>query len=329
MNTREAAIHQWLGDCGYSDYNLEVASADASFRQYWRMTYQKESFIVMDAPPEKESCDAFIKVDELLRQAGLGAPEILEQDLQQGFLLLTDFGRQDYLVELNSKTENTLYTDAIKALLLMQTRIVPDELPSYDETLLNQEMDLFRDWFLGELLEIRLTDHQVSVWTSTKRSLITNALHQPEVFVHRDFHSRNLMKIQSVNPAILDFQDAVKGPITYDLVSLLRDCYIDWPVQRVENLAKVYYQLAHNEGLLNVDSKIFMQWFNLMGIQRHLKAIGIFSRLNIRDHKPGYMKDIPRTLNYVITVGRVENSMFELANLIEELEIESRIRRLL
>jgi aminoglycoside/choline kinase family phosphotransferase len=329
MNMREAAIHQWLGDCSYSGFNLEVASADASFRQYWRMTHQKDSYIVMDAPPEKESCDAFIHVDELLRQAGLSAPEILEQDLQQGFLLLTDFGCQDYLGQLNPDSENKLYSDAIQALLQMQTRIATDELPGYGEPLLNREMDLFHGWFLGELLDIRLTDHQSNLWQSAKKTLIANALQQPEVFVHRDFHSRNLMKIQSGNPAILDFQDAVKGPLTYDLVSLLRDCYIEWPVQRVESLAKEYYKLAREKNLLDVSHEKFIYWFNLMGIQRHLKAVGIFSRLNIRDGKPGYLKDIPRTLNYVISVGREESSMSKLVSLMDELDIENRILRLL
>jgi aminoglycoside/choline kinase family phosphotransferase len=186
-------------------------------------------------------------------------------------------------------------------------------------------MDLFHDWFLVKLLGISLDQEQQSIWQSIKQSLIENALAQPQVFVHRDYHSRNLMKLEAHNPGILDFQDAVKGPVTYDLVSLLRDCYIDWPQTRVEQLALDYYEIARGNDLIDVEVVQFMRWFNLMGIQRHLKAIGIFSRLKIRDGKAGYLNDIPRTLEYVRQVSADDMSMAGLFSIIEELDLNSRI----
>jgi aminoglycoside/choline kinase family phosphotransferase len=200
----------------------------------------------------------------------------------------------------------------------MQTRIDATDLSPYDATLLHREMDLFHDWFLGKLLGISLDQEQRLIWQSIKQTLIENALAQPQVFVHRDYHSRNLMKLDTHNPGILDFQDAVNGPITYDLVSLLRDCYIAWPPERVDQLAQDYYEFARVNDLVDVDAAQFMRWFNLMGIQRHLKAIGIFSRLKIRDGKPGYLKDIPRTLEYVRQVSADEMSMAGLFSIIEQ-----------
>jgi len=283
----------------------------------------------MDAPPEQEPCEAFIAVAGKLHSVGLSAPEILERDLRQGFLLLSDFGDIDYLSVLNAGTEVSLYGDALAALLQMQAHIGSDDLPHYNEALLRGEMDLFHDWFLGSLFGIELNKTQVARWESTKKLLVTNALEQPQVFVHRDYHSRNLMKIDHGNPGILDFQDAVKGPITYDLVSLLRDCYIDWPPERVDQLMVDYYEFAAHHGLTEVTLDQFRRWFNLMGVQRHLKAIGIFSRLNIRDGKPGYLKSIPRTLQYVIQVCSEEASMNELNLLLTELDLERRVKTLL
>ena len=283
----------------------------------------------MDAPPEQEPCDAFIAVARKLVSAGLSAPEIIDHDLKQGLLLLTDFGATDYLTVLNADTETALYSDALAALLQMQTRVVCDDLPLYDEALLRREMGLFHDWLLGSMFDIELNETQMACWESIKQILVINALEQPQVFVHRDYHSRNLMKIDQGNPGILDFQDAVKGPITYDLVSLLRDCYIDWPPARVEQRLADYYELAASHELTEVNINEFRRWFNLMGVQRHLKAIGIFSRLNIRDGKPGYLKSIPRTLQYVIQVCSEEASMNELNLLLTELNLEQRVKTLL
>ena len=319
----------WLDSLGYSDYTLSAASEDASFRSYHRVEYDSESWILMDAPPDKESCHGFIDIAKRLRNAGLSAPEIIYQDQALGFLLMTDFGNTSYLSVLDADSEAPLYADAISALLSMQTSIDCDDLPPYDEALLLQEMDLFRDWFLRELLGIELDETQQRNWQSIKQALVQNALEQPQVFVHRDYHSRNLMKIDTCNPGILDFQDAVKGPVTYDLVSLLRDCYIAWPAVRVDQLALDFYEFAIVAGLVDVKPAKFLRWFNLMGIQRHLKAIGIFSRLKIRDGKDGYLKDIPRTLEYIEQVSAEETGITELYSLISELDLKIRVKALL
>jgi aminoglycoside/choline kinase family phosphotransferase len=329
MSDRTTQLNQWLDQLGYRNYRLSPASEDASFRSYLRLETAAESLIVMDAPPAKEPCDQFIAVAQKLREAGLSAPEIIARNPAEGFLVLTDFGGRDYLSQLNPESEATLYGDALAALLLMQTRIDATDLPPYDAALLNREMDLFHDWFLGKLLGISLDPGQQAIWQSIKQALVDNALAQPQVFVHRDYHSRNLMKLETGNPGILDFQDAVKGPITYDLVSLLRDCYIDWPPIRVDQLALDYYEFAKVNDLVNVKAAQFMRWFNLMGIQRQLKAIGIFSRLKIRDGKAGYLKDIPRTLEYLRQVSADEMSMVGLFSMIEQLGLNRRAGALL
>ena len=222
-----------------------------------------------------------------------------------------------------------MYGDALAALLKMQSGIDAVDLPPYNEALLNQEMDLFHDWFLGKLLGLSLDSEQQSTWRSIKQILIDNALEQPQVFVHRDYHSRNLMVLDMDNPGILDFQDAVCGPLTYDLVSLLRDCYVDWPRERVRQLALDYLERCRENHLVDIDAAMFLHWFNLMGAQRHLKAIGIFSRLKIRDGKPGYLQDIPRTLNYVVQVSAEEPELSGLNSLIIELELTRRLEALL
>jgi aminoglycoside/choline kinase family phosphotransferase len=325
MDDRSAQLNRWLERLGYRDYRLSPASEDASFRRYLRLEADGESLIVMDAPPDLESCDQFIKVAGMLRGAGLSAPELHAQDLERGFLLLTDFGGDDYLSQLHDETEASLYRDALAALLVMQTRIDGSDLPPYDTALLYREMDLFHDWFLGELLGLELSPEQREAWLSSRQALAENALEQPRVFVHRDYHSRNLMKIPRRNPGILDFQDAVYGPVTYDLVSLLRDCYVAWPPARVESLALDYYEAARANGLTEVDSDQFLRWFDLMGAQRHLKAIGIFARLKIRDGKSGYLKDIPRTLDYLRRVSAAREPLAGLAELVEQLDLVRRV----
>jgi len=329
MSDRTKQMTDWLDRLGYRDYTLSPASEDASFRTYHRLQRGEDSWVVMDAPPQKESCDQFIAIAKKLRLGKLSAPEIIEVNLSQGFLMLTDFGQTTYLSVLDATSEGPLYADALSALLQMQTKIDCDGLPDYDEPLLMQEMELFRHWFLGELLGIGLSEAQAVQWDSIKQVLVQNALEQPQVFVHRDYHSRNLMKIEQDNPGILDFQDAVKGPVTYDLVSLLRDCYIDWPAVRVDQLALDYYECAKANDLIEVQPAKFMRWFNLMGIQRHLKAIGIFSRLKIRDSKSIYLKDIPRTLNYVQQVSAEEMNRVGLYALLSELELKFRVKSLL
>lgn len=328
MSDRKVQMKQWLDGLGYKDYTLEVASEDASFRRYFRLRQGDNSWIVMDAPPQKEPCDAFVNIAKKLTGIRLSAPEIIHENHDSGFLVLTDFGDESYLQALKPETANSLYGDAKSAILQMQTRINADDLPDYDEQLLRQEMDLFKEWFLEKLLGIELNPDQSDLWQMTVDTLVQSALEQPQVFVHRDFHSRNLMKIAGRNPGILDFQDALKGPVTYDLVSLLNDCYIDWPEPQVDQWALDFYDFAVLDHLEGVSASQFMRWFNLMGAQRHLKAIGIFSRLKLRDGKGQFLKDIPRTLNYLKIVGTGEMSMVGLNALINELSLDFRVKTL-
>ncbi|MDJ0870718.1 MAG: phosphotransferase [Gammaproteobacteria bacterium] len=319
MPQRLEAIRRWLTqELGYREYALEPASTDASFRRYFRVTRDGDSRIVMDAPPDKEDSRPFVDIARRLREAGLSAPEVLASDLDRGFLLLTDLGDRLYLAELGDDTREPLYGDAMAALALMQSRVGTSGLPAYDEKLLIFELSLFPDWFLSRHLGLSLSDADRSVLTTAFQRLAANALAQPRVFVHRDYHSRNLMVLPEGNPGILDFQGAVEGPITYDLVSLLRDCYVSWSEMDVQRWLADFMDRLRGEGSLEtVDHATFRRWFDWMGLQRHLKAIGIFARLQHRDGKPGYLADIPRTLDYVLGVtGRYR----ELADLHGRLE---------
>lgn len=302
MDQRLIQLQQWLEQIGISGYQIAPASADASFRRYFRVQWDDTSRIVMDAPPDKENCQPFIDVATMLFQIGLNVPQILAHDLSQGFILLSDLGTTVYLAELNAQNVERLYGDALQALLIMQSE-GSHQLPVYDEALLRREMSLFPDWYLDRHLQLTLTAKQQQVLQQAFDLLVANALSQPQVCVHRDYHSRNLM-ICEPNPGILDFQDAVYGPITYDLVSLLKDCYIKWPREQVESWVKEHHQQLIQLGLLqNVGTEEFLRWFDWMGMQRHLKATGIFSRLNYRDGKPGYLGDIPRTMSYMFEVA--------------------------
>ncbi|NNG12151.1 MAG: phosphotransferase [Halobacteria archaeon] len=308
MPQRIEALKLWLQDeLAFRDYTLNPASADASFRRYFRVAHDGASFIVMDAPPDKEDSRPYIRVARMLYDVGLNVPEIIDDDLEQGFLLLSDLGSRLYLDALNAENADRLYGDALGALATLQACTqATGVLPDYDRTLLMSEMTLFRDWLVGKHLGIALTGRQAAMLDSAFELLAENALVQPQVCVHRDYHSRNLMVTTKNNPGILDFQDAVIGPVTYDLVSLLRDCYISWPRARVEDWALGYQELALQSGILRneyEDPVQFLRWFDLMGVQRHLKAAGIFARLNHRDGKPGYLADIPRTLGYVTDVA--------------------------
>lgn len=307
MRERYELMLAWL-DRLLPARNLRIApaSSDASFRRYFRIGYPKGSYIVMDAPPEKEDCRPFIAIARALRQLGLQAPEVLEADLAQGFLLLTDLGSRQYLAALDVSSADQLYGDALQALARLQTGgdSATALLPPYDAGLLRREMELFREWFLQRHLGLTLTQDEQRMLDRVFARLCRSALEQPRVWVHRDYHSRNLMVTEFDNPGVLDFQDAVVGPLTYDLVSLLRDCYIAWPREQVEAWALQYRAKVESLGLGGVaDRATFLRWFDLMGIQRHLKAIGIFARLNHRDNKPGYLHDIPRTLSYVMEVA--------------------------
>lgn len=314
-------LQQWLYQSGLTEYRIAPASGDASFRRYFRITTDAETYIAMDAPPEKEDCKPFITVAQALLQLGLNVPKILEADLDQGFLLLTDLGTRQYLPELNDTTAAQLYGDALGALLRLQAGPTPAvELPPYDHAMLWREMALFSDWFLQHHLGIALQDGQKDKLHAEFEILAQAALAQPQVWVHRDYHSRNLMITDEHNPGVLDFQDAVVGAITYDLVSLLRDCYVAWPREQVEGWVEAYRQQAAEAGLIDgIDRAEFLRWFDLMGVQRHLKAIGIFARLNHRDGKSGYLKDIPRTLGYVTEVSGRYSELGALNKLIHEI----------
>lgn len=306
MPQRLRLLEQWLEyDCGLTDFTVEPASADASFRRYFRVRLADGATrVAMDAPPDKEDCRPFVDVAARMAAAGLHVPEIVAADLRQGFLLLEDLGDRAYLAALDDSSADRLYGDAIDALLRLQVNAATAGLPSYDKAMLMREMQLFPDWLLVRHLDIQLGDGERRMLEEAFTALTANALAQPTVCVHRDYHSRNLMVVGNTNPGVIDFQDAVAGPISYDLVSLLRDCYVDWPPQRVSAWASRYFHAARAAGLLpDAAPAAFDTWFDLMGIQRHLKAAGIFARLNHRDGKSGYLEDIPRTLGYVADVG--------------------------
>ena len=274
----------------------------------------------MDAPPPQEDCRPYIRVAGYLEAMQLNAPRILEADLDEGFLLLTDLGSQQYLEQLVAQPGSaaTLYDDALQALANMQHRGVAyqSSLPPYDEKLLRFELSLFHDWLCQKHLGIEFGDDAESEWQRICDLLVHNALDQPQVFVHRDYHSRNLMVTSENNPGILDFQDAVEGPLTYDLVSLLKDCYVKWPQRQISEWATAYYAGLDEAIRGGLDEQQFMRAFELMGVQRHLKAAGIFARLNHRDGKPGYMQDIPRTLSYIVDVGPRHAELGSLIELI-------------
>lgn len=273
----------------------------------------------MDAPPDKEESRPYIDVALRLAAHGVQVPRIYRYDLSLGFMLLSDLGTRDYLAALDETTVEELYADALDSLLRIQ---MTDHtgLPPYDEPLLRRELSLFEDWLLRQHLGLELTPAQTLVLHDAFDALIRAALEQPRVFVHRDYHSRNLMVTPFNQPGVLDFQDAVVGAVTYDLVSLLRDCYIAWPRERVEAWALGYRDAATKAGVIGeIGDTEFLRWFDLMGIQRHLKAIGIFARLNHRDGKPGYLADIPRTLSYVLEVGADYPETERLKELIQTL----------
>lgn len=308
----------WLDaqEIGADPASLRPASSDASFRRYYRVTTDHGPAIVMDAPSEHEDCRPFVDISARLRNAGLLAPEIKAEDLQNGFLLLEDFGDEWMLDSLKTGDEDNLYKMAMEDLLRMQKNCSPAGLPAYDKNLLLREMQLFPDWLLAEHLGIAAVKYR-DLLSTLFELLVENAREQNQVFVHRDYHSRNLMIVED-ELGILDFQDALSGPISYDLVSILKDCYIQWPEKRIQQWLTWYYNKARSAGLLEVDFKHFRRWFDLMGVQRHLKASGIFARLAHRDGKHGYLKDIPRTLSYIQNIAPDYPELEPLSGLIRQ-----------
>ena len=306
---------QALNDDGFA---LESASADASFRSYWRGRSAGKSWIVMDAPPDREDTGPWLAMARRLTDAGLNAPLIHAVDAENGFVLMSDLGTRLFLPELNEARVDTLYGQALDALLQMQTRLRCDDLPAYDEARLVAEMELMPTWFFERHLGFTPSCEQWDVIELAFRVLIGNACTQTQVFVHRDYHSRNLMITEDGRPGILDFQDAVRGPITYDLVSILRDCYIEWPDQRVYAWVEGYRHRAEAAGLATGSPERFRRAFDLMGLQRHIKVLGIFCRLYYRDGKAGYLNDLPLVWRYTRDIGRRYPETAPLIELIEQ-----------
>jgi aminoglycoside/choline kinase family phosphotransferase len=319
---RRASLERWLAkQLQGARFSLAPASEDASFRRYFRATLEGgATYVAMDAPPDKEDCRPFVHVARLLEGAGVHAPRIHAQDLQAGFLLLADLGTRTYLQELNEDNADALFADATDALVRWQLATRPGELPPYDEALLRREMNLFPEWYVARHRGIGLKDEQKSALEQIFRLLIANALDQPAAYVHRDYMPRNLMVCEP-NPGVLDFQDAVLGPITYDVVSLFRDAFLSWEEERVLDWSVRYWEKAKRAGLpVERDFGEFWRAFEWMGLQRHLKVLGIFARINYRDGKPKYLADTPRFIAYARAVAKRYAALAPLLKLLDDIE---------
>jgi N-acetylmuramate 1-kinase len=321
---RAASAYVWtLAQLNLTSASFAPASADASFRRYFRAESGGQSWVVMDAPPDKENCAPFIHVAALLREAGLNAPQIHAQNLKRGFLLLSDLGRRTYLNVLDENNADRLFDDAIAALVRWQLATRVNELPLYDDPLLRRELRLFPDWYVARHLKRAFTAAQAQDWQDMEDLLVSSALAQSRVYVHRDFMPRNLM-LSSPNPGILDFQDAVLGPVTYDVVCLFKDAFLSWPAQRVAAWSAQYWNAARAARLpVPHNPRDFQRDFDLMGVQRHLKVLGIFARINYRDHKPHYLTDTPRFIRYVRDVAVRYPELAPLLRLFDQLGLHA------
>ena len=304
---------------GASSPALEPASTDASFRRYFRTSAGGRSYIVMDAPPPQEDCRPFVRIAGLLREAGLHAPVVLAQDLERGFLLLDDLGRQTYLDVLDDANADKLFDDALAALIRWQQASRLGVLPPYDRALLHRELMLYPEWYVSRELKLELSATETQALQDAFRLLEDSALAQPQVYVHRDYMPRNLM-LSDPNPGVLDFQDAVFGPISYDVVSLFRDAFLSWPEERVREWRGRYHAWALEAGLPVQELREFERAFDWMGMQRHIKVVGIFARIQYRDGKPQYLKDVPRFLSYLREVGSLYKEFTPLLKLLDSLE---------
>lgn len=326
---RMDALHRFVaGALGGQVFSIESASADASFRSYWRVGADPTR-IVMDAPPDKEDIAAWLAIGARLRSAGLHAPAVLAVDRAQGFVLMEDLGTRTYLPELRSATADALYADAFDALLRMQTEVDVAGLPAYDRERLVAEMELLPEWFLKRHLGFTPECDEWDIIEAAFTQLAQAALEQPRAFVHRDFHSRNLVVVDAANPpiaaggllspGIVDFQDALVGPITYDLVSLLRDCYVEWDAARVAAWSETHRLRLRHAQLIEpkVDAARFRRWFDLMGLQRHIKVLGIFCRLWYRDGKAHYLGDLPLVWRHATSVARNYPELADFLALLE------------
>ena len=325
---RLAELKHWLANIPTSSLKPETvrpASSDASFRRYFRVdAMDGSSYIAMDAPPPQEDVRPFIHVASVLSQSGVSVPQVWAQDVERGFLLLSDLGSTTYLQQLSLDTAHKLYMDAIDALLQFQMHSQPGVLPEYDRAMLLRELTLFPDWYIGQHLNSTLNDTQAADLKKVFDLILANNMAQPQVYVHRDYHSRNLMVLPSGNPGILDFQDAVYGPITYDLVSLLRDAYVQWDEEMVLDWVIRYWERAKRLGLpVTPDIDDFYRDFEFMGLQRHLKVLGIFARLNYRDGKNAYLQDLPLVMEYARKTAQRYKELAPLVRLLDALENKS------
>ncbi len=307
-------LQQWIATTPYKEYTLTVASADASFRKYYRLTKEEHSVIVMDSSLELDSLTPFLDVTQRLLNAGVQAPQILVKELSLGYLILEDFGNTQLLDVLNEKNFEALYLLAIDTIIAMQKTNVAG-LPLYDKTFLHTEMDLMQEWYLEKNLKLSLSQSQKTLIASTLNTISNVVLAQEQnLFVHRDFHSRNIMLTNKQTLGVIDYQDAMSGAITYDLVSLLKDCYIAFDREKIEKLALAF----RDKKKLDINDALFLKYFDFMGLQRHIKVLGIFSRLWLRDGKEGYLKDIPLTLAYTIQTALCYEETKDFAHFLQE-----------
>jgi N-acetylmuramate 1-kinase len=321
MDPRFSALQDWLREpLSGRPFRLEKASADASFRRYFRVFLEDGTLIAMDAPPQHEDSAAFVKVAGLLREAGLHAPRILAYDLSQGFLLVSDLGTRSYLHALKEGDVDRLFGDATSALAQWQAASRPGVLPEYDERLLRRELELFPEWYLQRHLGVTLTPAQRGTLDLVFRRILDNNLAQARVFVHRDYMPRNLM-VSEPNPGILDFQDAVHGPVSYDIACLFRDAFVSWDEERVLDGTIRYWEKARRAKIpVPADFSEFWRDVEWMGLQRHLKVAGIFARLHHRDGKQGYVEDAPRFIGYIRHAVNRYGELSPLGKLLDEVE---------
>lgn len=329
QDARLALLTEWLGSLNLVETgSRRPASTDASFRRYFRFDVAPalrdklgETLIAMDAPPERENVPAFIHVQGLLQEAGVTVPSIVARDVERGFLLLSDLGTTTYLARLDPDNSAFMYSDAVDALIKFQLHSQPGVLPEFDRAFVLREMNLFPEWYLGRHLGVTLSEAQQAQLDKVFETIASNVLAQQQVFMHRDFHSRNLMFLDAGNPGVLDFQDAVYGPVTYDLASLLRDAYIQWDEEIVLDWVVRYWQSAKGVGLpVNPDIDAFYRDFEFMALQRHLKILGIFCRLNYRDSKDIYMGDLPTVLDYVRKTANRYTELKPLLRLLDSVD---------
>ena len=320
---RLALLTEWAKKLYSSSIEIEKASSDASFRSYYRILSNNDTKIIMDAPPEKEPLSPFLDITKRLSKANINVPEIFELDEDLGFILMSDLGKTKYLDKLNDETVYCLYTDAMDTIHKMQTEVDASNLKNFDSKELITEMDLFKDWFLKKHLNHNFDNEGLNNIQECFDSLVKIILEIPTTFVHRDFHSRNLMITDSNNPGVLDYQDALIGPITYDAVSLLKDCYVNWDKKLITEMLSTYYKKIKAD-YNNIEFDEFSFWFDVVGLQRHFKAIGIFSRLNYRDNKITFMEDIPRTYKYVDEVVNKYTELISVKEMLNDMGVKKK-----